>query len=160
MLWQVNVDGSIAFWLIIIILGIPTTHVALGYILKHPNKIHMYVKACHLSIASKSTSPWHLAPMVFSSLKLGFWLNPSASQLTLPALWTISKLYSYRISTHLANLLVSQFDFQKLQRLMIGNQSKWAIIQITLERRNRPNNNKGPPFHMSCILPLSYCWTN
>jgi hypothetical protein len=66
-----DVQGIIAFWFIIIIVGIPTTHVALGYILEHPNKVHRYVKACHLGTTSKFTSPWHLAPMVSSSLKLG-----------------------------------------------------------------------------------------
>jgi hypothetical protein len=29
-----DIQGTIAFWLIIIIVGIPITHVALGYILK------------------------------------------------------------------------------------------------------------------------------
>jgi hypothetical protein len=67
-----DVQGTIAFWLIIITLGIPTTHVALEYILEHPKKLHKYVEACHPSTTSKSTSPWHLAPMVSSSLELGF----------------------------------------------------------------------------------------
>jgi hypothetical protein len=81
-----------------------------GTSLEHSNKVHRYVKACHLDTTSKFTFPCHSATMVSFSLKLGFWFNPSTSQLSLPTLWIISKSYFCRISAHLANLPMSWFD--------------------------------------------------
>ncbi len=42
-----------------------------GTSLEHPNKVHMYVKACHPGIAFKSTSPCCSTPMVSSLKNLG-----------------------------------------------------------------------------------------
>jgi len=97
----------------------------------------MYAKACHhIGIVSKSMSPCQRALMVSSSLKLGFWFNPSASQLTLPCLWIISKSYSYKINAHLAKFPMSQSN-------SIKNFKRWlSYHKITLEWWNSLENYK------------------
>ncbi len=67
-----DVQGTIAFWFIIIIMGFPPLVLPWGTSLEHPNKVYRYVKTCHLDTTYKFTFPCHLATMVSFSLKLGF----------------------------------------------------------------------------------------
>jgi hypothetical protein len=89
----------------------PLLGLALGTSLEHPNKVHKYAKVCHLNTTSKSISSCHQAHVVSSSsLERGFWFNLSTFRLTLPTLWITSKSYTYRISAHMINFLMSQFN--------------------------------------------------
>ncbi len=88
----------------------PNTHVNMKYNSKFLNNEHKYAKACQLEIAFKLTSSCQQAPLVASSLELGFHLKPLTSWLTLPTIQKMSKSLSNKISAHMTNFLMKQFN--------------------------------------------------
>ncbi len=100
-----------------------------------------------------------------SSLELGFWLNPLASRLNL-----LGHVNCVKVILLLDKCPPCQFSYESIwfhkefQRLVIGNQSEWATLKITLKWWNNPNNYKGTPFCtwirlgvIALLLPFHFC---
>jgi hypothetical protein len=118
---------------------------------QHPNKAHKYVNACHLGSTSKFLSSCQQTPI--SLLKLEFQLNPPASLLTLPTLWTMSKSYSCKIMAHFVNFPMKWFYSMNVNGLHKDN----------TKMMYHPNNNKAYPLIRTildlCLVvgPISIC---